>query len=272
MQMLLTAADVAGAVRVPEARVRYWAQTGLVGPSARPNGRAAYTFADLVCVHVAETLLGRGASAGATRQAVHAVRTALPGSAPGARLCLVERGGGLELLAEPAAAAAAELALEIDLGALEQKLAERMGVPATARRAEAPGQSTYSWFRQGLEREQAGDDDGARAAYKHALAGEPALPSAHTNLGNLLYRRSDLRGARRAYEQALALEPAQAEARYNLANILDELGEREQALVHWYRALFRQPRIRRRPLQPGRGADGDRPSTGAATPRALSRR
>ena len=49
--------DVAQIVGVQESRVRYWAQTGFVGPSEKKNGRAVYSFQDLVGVKTAKELL-----------------------------------------------------------------------------------------------------------------------------------------------------------------------------------------------------------------------
>ena len=54
--------DVAQLFALGEARLRYWAQTGFVGPSVRRAGRMYYTFQDLLGVKVAKELLGGGKS------------------------------------------------------------------------------------------------------------------------------------------------------------------------------------------------------------------
>ena len=82
-------------------------------------------------------------------------------------------------------------------------------------------------------RRRAAKTIGALIAYRKALEGDPALAAAHTNLGNLLYRRGERGEARTAYEAALALDPEQPEARYNLGNLLDDVGEHDGARMEW---------------------------------------
>ena len=77
--------DVARILAVQESRLRYWMQTGFVGPTVRKGGRFYYTFSDLVAVKAAKDLLaaghpaaegaqdGRGAQEGAARR--HPSRT-----------------------------------------------------------------------------------------------------------------------------------------------------------------------------------------------------
>ena len=48
--------DVARILAVQEARLRYWMQTGFVGPTVRKGGRFYYTFCDLVAVKAAKDL------------------------------------------------------------------------------------------------------------------------------------------------------------------------------------------------------------------------
>ena len=52
--------DVARIFELQEARLRYWAQTGFVGPSVRRRGRGYYTFKDLIGVRLAKELLDKG--------------------------------------------------------------------------------------------------------------------------------------------------------------------------------------------------------------------
>ena len=70
---------------------------------------------------------------------------------------------------------------------------------------------------------------------------ESGFAAAHTNLGNIYYRRGQLSEARRSYERALELDPEQTEARYNLANLLDDSGETELAISELRRVVNRSP-------------------------------
>ena len=52
--------DVSRILAVQESRLRYWMQTGFVGPTVRKGGRFYYTFPDLVAVKAAKDLLETG--------------------------------------------------------------------------------------------------------------------------------------------------------------------------------------------------------------------
>lgn len=106
--------------------------------------------------------------------------------------------------------------------------------------AHAP-MSGYRYFLHGCEAEDRGDPITAEDGYKQALALQPTLAAAHTNLGNLLYRRGDAKAARAAYERALELEPNQPEARYNLGNVLEDMGETELAIAELRRVCWSHP-------------------------------
>ena len=59
--------DVARILAVQESRLRYWTQTGFVGPTVRKGGRFYYTFMDLVAVKSAKDLLAADVSLQAAR-------------------------------------------------------------------------------------------------------------------------------------------------------------------------------------------------------------
>ncbi|TWB25366.1 tetratricopeptide repeat protein [Nitrospirillum bahiense] len=69
----------------------------------------------------------------------------------------------------------------------------------------------------------------AEAAYRRALAQDPALAAAASNLGALLRDRGDLAGAEAALLHALRLAPEQAETLVNLAGTMTALGAPWQA-------------------------------------------
>jgi tetratricopeptide (TPR) repeat protein len=65
--------------------------------------------------------------------------------------------------------------------------------------------SAYQWFTFALAQEAGGKTDEAVAAYRHALAADPGLAAAHTNLGTLAYEAGDAGAARASFDAALAL-------------------------------------------------------------------
>ena len=70
--------DVARILAVQESRLRYWMQTGFVGPTVRKGGRFYYTFCDLVAVKSAKDLLAADVSLQNARKNVEALKKALP--------------------------------------------------------------------------------------------------------------------------------------------------------------------------------------------------
>jgi tetratricopeptide (TPR) repeat protein len=233
--------DVAQIVGISESRVRYWAQTGVVGPSERAGGRVAYTFEDLVGVRAAKELLDGGLTLQRARKNLDALRAQLGVDRPLTRLRV--RSDGEQLLVSDGTASfeplTGQLVLDFGLDELEGKLARLSALPPTTPTTRA--ESAWAWFVEGGDCEARGDDDRALIAYQKALEGDPALAAAHTNLGNLHYRRGERGEARGAYEEALQLDPEQPEARYNLANLLDDVGEHEAACQEWARVVASCP-------------------------------
>jgi tetratricopeptide (TPR) repeat protein len=240
MKPTYSSRDVASIVGISESRVRYWAQTGVVGPSEKSNGRAVYSFQDLVSVKAAKELLDGGVTLQRARKNLEALRTQLGDNRPlanvrvrsdGDRVVVTDDGASFEPLT-------GQLVLDFAVDDLEGQLAELAG---TAALPTTRAESAWAWFLEGGECEERGEDDRALIAYSKALEGDPALAAAHTNLGNLHHRRGERGEARSSYQRALALDPEQPEARYNLGNLLDDLGEHEAARVEWHRVAAACP-------------------------------
>ena len=70
--------DVASVFDQSEARLRYWAQSGLVVPSVRRGGRRYFNFQDLISVKTAVGLLDAGLSVRRVRKNLAALRRSLP--------------------------------------------------------------------------------------------------------------------------------------------------------------------------------------------------
>ena len=75
---LYSVRDVSRILAVQESRLRYWMQTGFVGPTVRKGGRFYYTFSDLVAVKAAKDLLETGMPLARVRKNVEALRHVLP--------------------------------------------------------------------------------------------------------------------------------------------------------------------------------------------------
>lgn len=232
---------------VPEAKLRYWAQTGFVGPSRRKGNRQVFTFQDLVAVRAAKELVERGFSPAQIRKALDAVRAAIPNvDRPLERLRVAWDGNSLALVSDGAAyEISGQRLFDFGLADLAAKAATVAAIPTPRPPGPAEGdaaeRSAYDWFALALEQEDQELLDEAAASYRKALAGDPGLAAAHTNLGKLAYLSGDAGAARAEFEAALALDPDQPEARYNLAHILIGLGDLEIAASELRRVLVAAP-------------------------------
>jgi tetratricopeptide (TPR) repeat protein len=234
---------------VSEAKLRYWSQSGFVGPSLRRQGRQVYSFQDLVSVRAAKELVDRGFQPAQIRKALEQVKSKLPTldrpldrlrvTWDGSALALVDDSGTFEV--------SGQKRFDFGLSDLAERAAEILAL--SPRSEELSGSATpaanctaFDWFADGLAKDGApGQEDEAEACYRKALESDPGLASAHTNLGGMAYRRGDLSRARIEFQAALDLDPEQPEARYNLASLLYQQGELERAVSELRRVVERNP-------------------------------
>jgi tetratricopeptide (TPR) repeat protein len=230
---------VAEILGISESKLRYWSQSGFVGPSLRQGSKQVFTFQDLVSVKAAKELVERGFSTAQIRKALDTVRVALPGvDRPLDRFRVAFDGDALVVLDEGAAfELSGQRVFDFGLGELAARAAPEATPLADAR----PTRTPYDLFLDGLKHEEGGDDAKAEACYKKALDGDDGLAAAHTNLGAIAHRHGDVEGARAAFEAALACDPDQPEARYNLASLLYEAGEVEVAVAELRRVVQAAP-------------------------------
>jgi DNA-binding transcriptional MerR regulator len=246
-QATYTFAGAAKILDVAESKLRYWAQVGFVGPSVRRSGKQLFTFQDLVSIKAAKELHDRGFRPADIRKVLDHVRAQLPHvdrpldrvrvAFDGDRLVVVDDGNAFEV--------SGQKVFDFSLGELARRsdaVAETGEVPPDPGEttAAAADRTAYDWFVEGTHIETRGGADAdarAEACYRRALTLAPGLAAAHTNLGNIAYRRGHTVKARDAFEAALALDPDQPEARFNLANLILEAGDLELAVAEFRRVL-----------------------------------
>jgi len=253
--------QTAAAFDLSPARLRYWIQSGFITPSERRGNRFYYRVGELLQIEAATRLL-EGIPFDTVRRRLGGLRATLP-------TVIDLRGNGAVVLGDDAIRYESDV---IDAGDecftmadVWERVSECDPLP-DPRAAEAweNGESeavtsaapavidamptvphkqptAYQCFVEGCDAEATGDDARAEECYERALALETSFAAAHTNLGNVLFRRGDHDGARRQFEIALEYESDQPEARYNLANILDDRGDTELAIAELRQVVARAP-------------------------------
>ena len=249
---LYSVRDAARLFGLAESRLRYWIQTGFVRPSVRQGGRFYYTFADLVAIKAAVELLGAGVPQPRVRGVLDRLKSQLPERvSPTSRLRVCSDGESLAVVDDDRPVEGRQLVMAFALSSIGSPTRRATtAVPVDDAAPEPAAWSTtepqrlpsaYQCFLEGCRAEDAGDHALAELCYRRSLELEPSLAAAHTNLGNLCYRRGEVAAARSAYERALELEPEQAEARYNLANLLDDMGDTDLAVAELRAVCSRHP-------------------------------
>ncbi|HET9620106.1 MAG TPA: tetratricopeptide repeat protein [Kofleriaceae bacterium] len=241
--------DVSRILAVQESRLRYWTQTGFVGPTVRKGGRFYYTFTDLVAIKAAKDLLEVGMPLQRVRKNVDALKHALPSDThPASKLRVCCDGETIVALADDVAfqPIGGQVVMAFTVPSFGDHVLATLASPRGAATATGSGpipaavddgpteanagSTAYRHFVEACAAEDRGDAATAEQQFRLAIELEPHMAAALTNLGNLVYRRGEIREARAFYERALEHDPSQAEARYNLANLLEDLGETDLAI------------------------------------------
>jgi tetratricopeptide (TPR) repeat protein len=253
--------DVSRILAIQESRLRYWTQTGFVGPTVRKGGRFYYTFSDLLATKAGKDLLETGMSLQRARKNVEALKRALPNEThPTSRLRICCDGDSIVALADDVAfhPVSGQVVMAFTVPSFAEHVTSVLAMPRVdpnapsdkSARIVAPvtgdsapihveGESTeanagttaYRLFVEACAAEDRGESDTAEHLFRQAIDLEPNMAAALTNLGNLVYRQGELEEARRLYDRALEHDPNQPEARYNLANLLEDMGETDLAIA-----------------------------------------
>jgi DNA-binding transcriptional MerR regulator len=265
--------EVAEVLRLPPSTILSWTRAGLLYPERGPRGAYYFSFGDIALLRSARELLSADVSSRRVRQTLQALQEELPTGRPLSAVRLTASGGRVLVRDEGRVwdPASGQLVLDLEAaggtvvaGPESNNGGDRRPVdsglpiptnvpppgfggvalaqPAGTASPEAPPPTPDDWFDVGVELEIS-DPEGARAAYAHTLALDPAHAEAHLNLGRLLHESGDVRGAEAHYRAALQADPESARAFYNLGVALEDRGRTPAALEAYEGALRLDPEL-----------------------------
>jgi len=239
---LYTPQNVARLFGISLGRLRYWARSDFLAPSAKIGKRSVYTFQDLISIRTAHALLERGVPLGSVRRSLSALRRTLPNvSRPLGELRVVADGKQIVVKDGDTAfdAESGQLLLDLDVQTIKDEVVTKLHKDQAS---EGQRRAAYRYYLEGCRfDENQATYKQAEEAYRKAIELDPTFTNALTNLGNLCYSQGEIRTALEFFEQALQHEPDHPEALYNIGFILYEQGDVKGAAHCFLRAVESDP-------------------------------
>jgi tetratricopeptide (TPR) repeat protein len=240
---LFSAKEVSKLFGLTSARLRSLDRAKIVSPSGERKGKRAYTFQDLVALR-AMVVLSREVKMREVARAIGALRQALPRvERPLQQLRLVSDGQRVVVRADDGKSfepVTGQLVLDFDVNMLRDDVVRVL----RSRTPSARARTAYELYvRASALDEDPSTYDEAEALYREAVELDPMLAIAHTNLGNILFRRGKDHAAEKLYLAAIAIDDRQPEAHYNLGYVMLERGDAKRAAEHFEKAISRDSRF-----------------------------
>jgi tetratricopeptide (TPR) repeat protein len=238
---LYTLRDAAKLFHLSESRLRHWEKSGFIARSCEIAGRRYYTFQDLIGLRAARGLLNQGVALRNVHKSLRALQESLPKHArPLSSLRIVANGSTIVVRDDRGSydPLTGQLVLDFEVNSLRDdvvRVLKRSGRENEHRQA-------YEAYLEGCRLDEDEHSfEAAESAYRRALALDPTLANALTNLGNLMFKRDRLIEAEELYRRALRLDGQQPEAHYNLGFLLYEHGQVPAAVESFECALASDP-------------------------------
>jgi len=235
--------EVADLLGLSPTRVRALVRSGVVTPGRDDQGRAAFSFQDLVLLRTAKGLGDANVSQRRITKTLRALADQLPTDRPlsavrvqidGDRVIVRDNNSSWE-------PESGQRVLDFSIRELGEKVAPL--ARDTVQRALRRASTADDLFHAALESEQIGANEDAETAYRSVLATEPAHVAARINLGRLRHVARALDEAERLYREALELDPNHPTARFNLGVVLEDRGATGEAIEAYREAVRLDPRV-----------------------------
>ena len=240
---LFSSGEISRLLGISQARLRTFDRAGVVSPTGRRRGRRAYSFSDLIALRTAQSLLEQRVRLRDVTRAVGALKRSLPKVtrplqelrivSDGQRVVVHTTDGAFEPLT-------GQMVLDFEVKSLRDDVVRVLRPSAGRERA----RTAYELY---LRASQLDEDplsmDDAEVLYREAIALDPWLAIAYTNLGNIRFRRHDAEAAELLYKKALEIDVRQPEAQYNLGYVMLERGQPELSVPLFHGAIEADPKF-----------------------------
>ncbi len=240
---VFTQSEIARLLGVSSARLRTLDRSGIVSPTGKRRGRRAYTFADLIQLRTAQSLLDGKVRLRDVSRAMVVLKKSLPKVArPLAELRIVSDGRSIVVRTQDGdfEPLSGQMVLDFEVQALRDDVVRVLRPSAGRDRA----RTAYELYLRASELDEDPKTlDEAQVLYERAIELDPWLTIAYTNLGNICFRRQDVEGAEKLYRRALEIDLKQPEAQYNLGYVMLERGKADQAIPLFLGAIEADPKF-----------------------------
>lgn len=238
---VFTQSEIARLLNVTPGRLRTLDRSGIVSPSGRRLGRRAYTFADLIQLRAAQSLLSRNVRLRDVNRAMMALKKALPRvTRPLAELRIVSDGRSIAVRTDDCTfePETGQTVLDFEVRDLREDVVRVLRPTAGRERT----RTAYELYLQASQLDEDPDTmSDAEVLYRRAIELDPWLTIAYTNLGNIAFRRQNIESAEMLYRKALELDARQPEAQYNLGYMMLERGQATEAIPFFLGAIDVDP-------------------------------
>lgn len=249
--------DVAQLLGVSLRQINAFVRAGFLAPATDPNGRAQFSFQDVVLLRTAQGLVGADIAPARVKRALAKLKHQLPDGKPLTGVSIAAEGNrivvrdgrtrwnpesGQALFDFRVEELAKDAAALTDFKPRASKGGKGRGKDGDGGHADGAAEFVEDWYGVGCAREDEGDRDGAIAAYKRALNADETHVDAHINLGRMLHERGETPQAVQHYERALALRPGDAIAAFNLGVALEDQERLDEAAHAYLQAVATDPR------------------------------
>jgi tetratricopeptide (TPR) repeat protein len=240
---LFTQSEISRLLGVSAARLRTLDRSGIVSPSGKRRGRRAYSFADLIQLRAAQSLLQSKVRLRDVSRAMLALKKTLPRiTRPLAELRIVSDGRSIIVRTQDGdfEPLSGQMVLDFEVQQLRSDVVRVLRPSAGRDRA----RTAYELYLRASELDEDPNTLGeAEQLYRRAVELDPWLTIAYTNLGNIAFRRQDIEAAEAMYKKALEIDGKQPEAQYNLGYVMLERGLAKDAIPLFQGAIEADPKF-----------------------------